>query len=115
MIVTASRLSIALTSYLQVHGGCEVPSPELWRRACREYGAQRSGIADTTILQSEDDTILQPAVDQWVNIKSVPGYAVINMGGALRQLSGQKLRSYLPRILACTSLEAGDPFFHNQF
>ena len=32
------------------------------------------------------------------------------MGISLRQLSRQKLKSYLPRILTCTSLEAGDPF-----
>ena len=44
-------------------------------------------------------------------MKPVTGYTVINMGGSLRQISGQKLKSYLPRILPCTSREAGDPFY----
>lgn len=31
-------------------------------------------------------------------------------GSSLHRLSGQKLKSYLPRILACTSLEVEDPY-----
>ena len=69
--------------------------------------------AGTLILPSYNQRktqILHPAVDHWVNIKPVTGYTVINMGGSLRQIFGQKLKSYLPRILPYTSCEAGDPF-----
>ncbi len=45
-----------------------------------------------------------------IPIKPILGYAVVNIGDSLRHLSGQKLKSYLNRVLPCTSVEAGDRF-----
>ena len=55
--------------------------------------------------------MLHPAGDQGVEIKPLPGYAVVNIGDSLGHLSGQKLKSCLHRVVPCTFVKAGDRFF----
>ena len=54
--------------------------------------------------------VLHPALDQWVDIKPIPGHAVVNIGDSLRHLSHRTLKSCLHRVMPHNSEKAKDRY-----
>ena len=58
-------------------------------------------VGSLTLLFSHQSglQVLRPGTDQWVDIRPVPGYAIVNIGDSLRHMSGRVFKSCLHRVV----------------
>ena len=84
----------------------------------QKLGADQGGhiahtdVGSLTLLFCEQTglQVLRSAADDWINVKPVPGYAIVNIGDSLRHMSGRVFKSCLHRVLCDPAGQDRDRF-----